>query len=45
MLRRVATELDRYDDAGIIRTPSVAAPTSERAPRSRASAALRADAE
>jgi adenosine deaminase len=45
MLRRVAAELDRYDDAGVTRTPSAAPPASERTPRSRASASLRADAE
>lgn len=46
MLRRVAAELDRYDDAGITR-PSVPPTTmaSDTPPRARASAALRADAE
>ena len=46
MLRRVAAELDRYDDAGATR-PSLppTAMASDTPPRARASASLRADAE
>jgi adenosine deaminase len=45
MLRRVASELDRYDDAGRLRPSASPATSSDRPARERASTPVRVDAE
>jgi hypothetical protein len=45
MLRRVAAELDRYDDNGRLRASAAPATTSERPSKERPSIPVRANAE
>ena len=45
MIRRAIAELDRYDDAGVLRGTNGSSHLSERAPHVRMSASVRPDAE